>query len=126
MQTINQGSNVIIPVVIKYYLLDLIDTLLEKEYFSHIEYAEALVDDILDYVYTIPEIPHYHLSPVAQKRFRRYGDDLRYVFFKRKTSKNTTWYIFFSRQGDRYIIRYITNNHKDGKYIRDDFTETED
>lgn len=121
MPIINQESSVIVSVVIKYYLLDLIDTLLEKEYFSLIEYAEALVDDILDYVYTIPEIPHYRLSSVAQKRFGRYGKDLHYVFFKRKTSKNTTWYIFFSRQNGRYIIRYITNNHKDGKYIRNGF-----
>lgn len=30
---------------------------------------------------------------------------------------------FFNRKGDRYIIRYITNNHKDGKYIRAPFTE---
>lgn len=52
------------------------------------------------------------------RRFGRYGKELHYVFFKRKTSKHTTWYIFFTRQGNRYIVRYVTNNHKDGRYIR--------
>ncbi|RHR62216.1 hypothetical protein [Parabacteroides sp. AF17-28] len=126
MQNINRRNNVLIPVSIKEYLLDLTDTLLEKDYYSNVEYADMLVDDILDFVYTIPEIPHYRLSPITQKRFNRYGKDLYYVFFRRKTSKHTTWYIFFSRRDDRYIIRYITNNHKDGKYIRNDFDETEE
>ena len=126
MQNINRRNNVLIPVSIKEYLLDLTDTLLEKDYYSNVEYADMLVDDILDFVYTIPEIPHYRLSPITQKRVNRYGKDLYYVFFRRKTSKHTTWYIFFSRRDDRYIIRYITNNHKDGKYIRNDFDETEE
>lgn len=121
MRHINDRSNVIIPAVIYDYLQDLTITLLEKDYFSFFEYAESLVDDIVDFITTLPEIHHYRLSSVAQKRFGRYGKDLHYVFFKRKTSKNTTWYIFFSRQNGRYIIRYITNNHKDGKYIRNGF-----
>lgn len=49
--------------------------------------------------------------------------DLQYTFFQRKTSKQTTWYIFFSRQSDQYIVKHITNNHKDGKYIRNEFMD---
>lgn len=41
-----------------------------------------------------------------------------YVFLVRKSSPRTTWYVFFSKSGNRYLIRYITNNHKDGAYIR--------
>jgi hypothetical protein len=81
------------------------------------------VDDILDFIHTLPHAPHYNLSHTAEMRFNRYGKDLQYAFFKRKSSKHTTWYVFFNRKGDRYIIRYITNNHKDGKYIRAPFTE---
>lgn len=126
MQHVSDSNRVIIPVVIYDYLQDLTITLLEKDYYSFLEYAESLVDDIVDFIVTIPEIPHYRLSPITQKRFNRYGKDLYYVFFRRRTSKHTTWYIFFSRRGNRYIIRYITNNHKDGKYIRDDFNEAEE
>lgn len=118
MQTTNNRSNVVIPLIIKTYLLELTDTLLENNYFSYIEYANALVADILDFAYTIPIIPHYSLTPIMHRRFGRYGKELHYVFFKRKTSKHTTWYIFFTRQGNRYIVRYVTNNHKDGRYIR--------
>ena len=35
-------------------------------------------------------------------------------FLKGKSSKHTTWYIFSPQ---RLIYNYITNNHKDGKYI---------
>lgn len=103
------NTKVIIPKEIITYLMDLADTLFEKDYYSYIEYANILIDDILDFIHTLPHAPHYNLSHTAEMRFNRYGKDLQYVFFNRK--------------GDRYIIRYITNNHKDGKYIRAPFTE---
>lgn len=117
------NTKVIIPKEIITYLMDLADTLFEKDYYSYIEYANILIDDILDFTHTLPHAPHYNLSHTAEMRFNRYGKDLQYAFFKRKSSKHTTWYVFFTRKGDRYIIRYITNNHKDGKYIRAPFTE---
>lgn len=82
--------------------MDLADTLFEKDYYSYIEYAEMLIDDILDFIQTLPHTPHYNLSHIAKKRFDRYGRDLQYAFFKRKSSK-----------------------HKDGKYMRDTFTEAD-
>lgn len=114
---------VVIPLEIKTYLLELADTLFEKDYFSYMESANALIDDILDFARTLPYMPHYNLSHAAQTRFSRYGNKMQYAFFKRKTSRHTTWYIFFNRKEDRYIIRYVTNNHKDGKYIREGFNE---
>ena len=111
------NTKVIIPKEIITYLMDLADTLFEKDYYSYIEYANILIDDILDFIHTFPYAPHYHLTPYAQVYFSRYGQNLQYTFFKRKSSKHTTWYIFFSRQEDLYIVHYITNNHKDGKYI---------
>ena len=47
-----------------------------------------------------------NLSHTAEMRFNRYGRDLQYAFFKRKSSKHTTWYVFFNRKGDRYITLY--------------------
>lgn len=41
-----------------------------------------------------------------------------YTFFKRSKSPRTTWYIFFIKQDERILVKYITNNHKEGQYIR--------
>lgn len=84
------------------FLDDLAQTLLEKDYVSYLEHGENIVDDIIDFVKTIPYAPHYHLAPYAQTYFNRYGQNLQYTFFKRKSSKHTTWYIFFSRQDGLY------------------------
>lgn len=100
------NTKVIIPKEIITYLMDLADTLFEKDYYSYIEYANILIDDILDFIHTLPHAPHYNLSHTAEMRFNRYGRDLQYAFFKRKSSKHTTWYVFFNRKGDRYITLY--------------------
>lgn len=88
------NTKVIIPKEIITYLMDLADTLFEKDYYSYIEYANILIDDILDFIHTLPHAPHYNLSHTAEMRFNRYGKDLQYAFFKRKSSKHTTWYVF--------------------------------
>lgn len=100
------------------FLKFLPDELVKNNYYAWRESAERLVNDILEFILTIPVIPHYSLTEKAANYFRRYGSDLFYVFFTRKSSPNTTWYIFFSKCDNRYLIRYITNNHKDGAFIR--------
>jgi hypothetical protein len=114
------NTKVIIPKEIITYLMDLADTLFEKDYYSYIEYANILIDDILDFIHTLPHAPHYNLSHTAEMRFNRYGRDLQYAFFKRKSIPHG---MFFSTGKVIDILRYITNNHKDGKYIRAPFTE---
>ena len=76
------NTKVIIPKEIITYLMDLADTLFEKDYYSYIEYANILIDDILDFIHTLPHAPHYNLSHTAEMRFNRYGKDLQYAFFK--------------------------------------------
>ena len=56
------NTKVIIPKEIITYLMDLADTLFEKDYYSYIEYANILIDDILDFIHTLPHAPHYNLS----------------------------------------------------------------
>ena len=89
------NTKVIIPKEIITYLMDLADTLFEKDYYSYIEYANILIDDILDFTHTLPHAPHYNLSHTAEMRFNRYGKDLQYAFFKRKSS-NIPHGMFFS------------------------------
>ena len=67
------NTKVIIPKEIITYLMDLADTLFEKDYYSYIEYANILIDDILDFIHTLPHAPHYNLSHTAEMRFNRYG-----------------------------------------------------
>ena len=116
------NTKVIIPKEIITYQMDLADTLFEKDYYSYIEYANILIDDILDFIHTLHHAPHYYLSHTDEMTFNLYGRDLQYAFFKRKSSKHTTWYDFSTGKMID-ILRNITNNHKDGKYIRAPFTE---
>lgn len=60
------NTKVIIPKEIITYLMDLADTLFEKDYYSYIEYANILIDDILDFIHTLPHAPHYNLSHTAK------------------------------------------------------------
>lgn len=113
----NKAEILILPEADEFLTL-LPEILLKNDYCAWRESAERLVNDILEFVLTIPDIPHYTLTEKAANHFRRYGSDLRYVFFIRKSSPKTTWYIFFSKCDNRFLIRYITNNHKDGVYIR--------
>jgi hypothetical protein len=41
---------------------------------------------------------------------------MKYITYN--STKQTTWYIFFRQEGNRYLIRHITNNHTEGTYIR--------
>ncbi len=76
------NTKVIIPKEIITYLMDLADTLFEKDYYSYIEYANILIDDILDFTHTLPHAPHYNLSHTAEMRFNRYGKDLQSSFYR--------------------------------------------
>ncbi|WP_455590829.1 hypothetical protein [Bacteroides sp.] len=113
-----EKDKIIVKPEVNYFLAQLAVELVDAEYFSFFSNADQLVDDIFDFVYRIPEVAHFKLSAKCNKHFAKYGRNLEYAFFKRSSSKHTTWYVFFSRQKDLYIVHYITNNHKDGAYIR--------
>lgn len=100
------------------FLETLPEVLVDKDYYSWVESAKRLVEDILNFIQKIPYMPHYTLTEKSKGYFNKYGIDLYYAFLVRKSSPATTWYVFFSKSGNRYLIRYITNNHKDGAYIR--------
>lgn len=96
------------------YLDELIDILIEKEYFSYYESSYKYIYDIQQYI-----LNHIFIAPKykAPLRFARYGKDMFYITYRR--NKQTTWYIFFSvYDKDNYLIRYITNNHVSAQHIR--------
>ena len=93
-------------------------TLVNEGYKSDFANAVRLIDDIVDFIYTIPNIPHHTVLPEFEYHFMRYGKKLKYVFFKRQKSPRTTWYIFFQQYGNRILVKHITNNWVEGQYIR--------
>ncbi len=82
-------------------LNSLIDILYNKEYFGFVDSAKDYVDNIYDFIYTIP-----NLTPKVTKN-KKYGQ----YYCSYKPNKNTTWYIIFDKEDDVHLIKYITNNH---------------
>ena len=86
------------------YLDDLVITLYKKEYFSFIESAEEYVSKIYDAVSErIKKTPHKK----TPEKLLYLGSN--YIFYK--ANAKTTWYIFFEKRDQNYLITGITNNY---------------
>jgi hypothetical protein len=88
------------------YLDDLVLILYKKEYFSFIESAEEYVDNIYD---AVPEKIRKSPHKKTPKSLQYLG--LNYVFYK--TNARTTWYIFFEKSNQNYLITGILNNYSE-------------
>jgi hypothetical protein len=86
------------------YLDELVYTLFKEEYFSYSENAQLYVDKIVDFIILeINSFPH-KLTP---KNLKYLG--FNYIFYK--SNNRTTWYIFFEKKNQNYLITGIINNH---------------
>jgi hypothetical protein len=94
---------ILTPSVIS-YLDDLVLILYKKEYFGFIESAEEYVDEIYD---AIPERIKKSPHKKAPKSIKYLGS--KYVFYK--PNVRTTWYIFFEKRNQNYLITGILNNY---------------
>jgi len=94
------------------YLNELVDVLYEKEYFGFKESAYDYVDWIFE---QIESSINRKIKRPAPKHFDRYGLGLSYVTYRRNIK--TVWYVFFQKQGDKYLIFYIGNNHSCAQYF---------
>ena len=92
--------------------------LIQEGYLSTYENALRFAEDIISFMEQIPQSDSFQLEEIAKQHFSFLGDDLKYSLFRRKSSPQTTWYIFFSQKGNRFIIKYITNNHFERQFIR--------
>ena len=89
---------------IENFINDLSDLLFEKEYFSFYEYAADYVDKLTFFIEKeLFNFPHKS----TPKKLKRFGSN--YVFYK--PNDRTTWYIFFEKSNNRYLITHLTNNH---------------
>jgi hypothetical protein len=86
------------------YLDELVYTLFKEEYFSYSENAQLYVDKIVDFIrLEINSFPH-KITPLKLKYL---GSN--YIFYK--SNNRTTWYVFFERKNQKYLITGIINNH---------------
>lgn len=86
------------------YFDELVFTLFRKEYFSYPENAKLYVDKIVAFIFTeISTFPHKQ----TPKSLQHLGPS--YVFYK--ANNRTTWYIFFEKRNNKFLITGIINNH---------------
>jgi len=86
------------------YLDELTQILYRKNYFGFIEDADFYIDKIYDYINNNIEKP---ISKNTPEKFRKSGK----FYFKYKANNRTTWYIFFDRKDNRFLVNYILNNY---------------
>ena len=100
------------PLVIN-YLDQLAFDLYKKEYFGFYETACEYIDKIVDDISN-----NIHLKPhkKAPRHFTKHGRNMYYITYQ--SNRQTTWYIFFNVNDNRYLIRYITNNHVSGHLFK--------
>lgn len=104
--------NVVFTTNVVKYLDELVHVLYKEEYFGFIDSAEQYVVKIYDYVTdNIHQRSHY-FSPLSLKYL---GSN--YIFYN--SNKRTTWYIFFEKNDNDYLITGVVNNHcEEAKVLR--------
>ncbi len=86
------------------YFDELVFLLFKEEYFSYAENAQLYVDKIVDFIFMeIKSFPHKR----TPQKIKYLGSN--YVFYK--ANNRTTWFIFFEKQHNKYLITSILNNH---------------
>lgn len=86
------------------FLDDLINELYKKEYFGFVESAEKYVSDIYK---AIPDRIKKTTHKKTPNNIKYLGSN--YIFYK--VNSRTTWYIFFEKNENYYLITGIINNN---------------
>jgi hypothetical protein len=94
-------EKIIISNSVKYDLDNLIKLLYQEEYFGFLDSAEDYVSNILDFIYSVPNLP---FKETKNKFFGKF-------YCSYKHSRNTTWYATFDYENETYLIKNIANNH---------------
>ena len=90
----------------EYYLENLIETLFLQEYFGFEDYAQNFVARIIDYIEANLSILPSKKTPT---QLRQFGSN--YVFYK--ANHRTTWYVFFEKSQNNFLITNIINSHSE-------------
>ncbi|MGN0281787.1 MAG: hypothetical protein ACI4B3_05750 [Prevotella sp.] len=100
------------------FLFDLPYIMLNEGYKSCFGNALEIVEEIINFIQNLNNVPHYSIPKEFEYHFSRYGMNLNYAFFKRKSSRKTTWYVFFISTNTQILVTHISNNWIEGHYIR--------
>ncbi len=80
---------------------ELIKTLFNEAYFGFFESSEDYVNNLIDFIYSIPSLKY---KPTIDNQFGTF-------YCKYKHNSKTTWYITFDIEEEFYIMQNIINNH---------------
>ncbi len=94
------------------YLEQLMFILYQKGYFSYTDTALEYVDKMIEFIHCNIYLQNGRIAP---KRFQKEGLVVRY--FNYQSNRSTTWYIFYSQSGNRYLVLHISNNHESGHLL---------
>ena len=98
------------------YLDELSFILYESGYFGFEDSAKKYTDNIFDFC-------QQHVGVLTGKNapdyFSRYGINMKYISYR--SNKQTSWYIFYQQYEDKYLVRYITNNHVAAQFFSEDW-----
>lgn len=89
---------------VTYYLENLILLLFEQGYFSFEASAQKYVSNLYDFIEN--DLTSFPLKKTPHK-LSHCGTFYAYYH----ANPQTTWYVFFEKNENRYLITYITNNH---------------
>jgi hypothetical protein len=82
-------------------LKELVTILFNNEYFGFIDSSIEYVNNIVDFLYTIPTLKHKKCNIEKDGAF----------YCKIKENPKTTWFVTFDKVNEIYIIKNIYNNH---------------
>ena len=108
------GQVIFLPEFIN-YLDELSFILYESGYFGFKDSAKKYTDKIFDFCQQYVGILTGKSAPAY---FNRYGINMKYITYR--PNKQTAWYIFYQQYEDKYLVRYITNNHVATQYFAED------
>jgi hypothetical protein len=97
-------GEIVFTIEVNEHLIQLAHRLHHKKYFALKVNAQNYVNKIYDDVQSKLESKPHKQTP---NRLKKHGEH--YANFK--VSKKTTWYVFFDRKDDRFLVKFITNNH---------------
>lgn len=83
---------------------DLVEILFLKEYFGFKIDCHNYSVKIYEFVEQNIDKP---ISKNSPKEFQKYGKK----FIKYKANHQTFWYIFFDKNGNKFLVNFILNNH---------------
>ena len=92
--------------IVEEYINELIYILYEQEYFGFLEDAISYKDAIIDFIENNIAVLPAKFTPFILRKLGK-----QYIFYK--ANQRTTWFIFFEKKDNIYLITFITNNHSE-------------